>query len=181
VVVTFVGQIRRIKGIQDFIAMAQKVSGEHVRFLIVGECRKNRIINDTYTEEELRTLISCDPRIRYCGYQTRIQDFYHASDIVVIPSRWEEPFGLVLIEAGAAAKTVVATRVGGIPEVIADEESGYLVKAGDVQGMADRVQKLVDTPTLRSTMGHAAYQRVHREFTTKPIRTLETFYDSLLH
>ena len=124
-------------------------------------------------------MISCDSRIRYCGYQARIEDYYQSSDVVVVPSRWEEPFGLVIIEAGAAGKAVVATRVGGIPEVIADEETGFLVDMGDVRAMTGRVQQLVNSPALRSTMGSAARARIRREFTTRPIRNLETFYASL--
>ncbi len=180
VVVTFVGQVRKIKGIEDFITMARQVTGEQVRFLIVGHCRDERRFTDAYSKEELYALMSCDSRIRYCGYQTKIQDIYHASDVVVVPSRCEEAFGLVTSEAGAAGKAVVANRVGGIPEVIVDKETGYLVEAGDVQDMVSRVQQLVDAPTLRSTLGNVARTRICREFTTKPVRALEAFYESLL-
>jgi glycosyltransferase involved in cell wall biosynthesis len=181
VVVKFVGQVRKIKGLEDFIAMARHVTGEQVRFLIVGHCRDKREFIDAYTKEELYALMACDSRIHYCGYQTQIQDIYHASDIVVVPSRYEEAFGLVAAEAGAAGKAVVANRVGGIPEIIVDKETGYLVEAGDVQGMVCRVQQLVDAPGLRSTLGDAARQRICQEFTTKPIHALEAFYESLLH
>jgi glycosyltransferase involved in cell wall biosynthesis len=180
VVVTFVGQVRKIKGIEDFIAMARQVTGEQVRFLIVGHCRDERSFTDAFTEEELYALMSYDSRIRYYGYQTKIQDIYHASDIVVVPSRCEEAFGLVAAEAGAAGKAVVANRVGGIPEVIVDKETGYLVEAGDVQDMVYRVQQLVDSPALRSTLGNAARARIYREFTTKPVRALEACYETLL-
>lgn len=180
VVVTFVGQIRKIKGIEDFVAMARQVRGEQVRFLIVGECRYQYIQADAYTEEELLALIACDERIRYCGYQSRIQDVYYSSDIVVVPSRWQEPFGLVNIEAGAAAKAVVATRVGGIPEVIVDSETGYLVDVGDVNAMAAKVQALVDDAEKRQSLGRAARVRVLRDFTGLPVRLMEEYYLSLI-
>lgn len=180
VVVSFIGQIRRIKGIQDFVAMATRVQGAHLCFLIVGQCRDQRGLDDAYAEDELLDLIRCDSRIRYLGYQSKIEGIYQASDVIVVPSRWAEPFGLVLIEAAAAGKPVVATRVGGIPEVVVDGESGFLVETGDVPAMADRVQRLVDDSILRVRLGEAARVRACREFTTKPVRVLEECYDHLL-
>lgn len=180
IVVSFVGQIREIKGIADFIGMTRQVLGENVRFLIAGQCRDKATIGDAYTEEELQHLISCDPRIRYCGYMEQVEDVYQTADIVVVPSRWEEPFGLVCIEAGAASLPVVATRAGGLPEVIVDGITGLLIDVGDVQAMAHQVQRLVDNAHLRTNLGKAARIRVEQEFTDKPARALENLYDSLL-
>jgi glycosyltransferase involved in cell wall biosynthesis len=180
IVVSFVGQIRTIKGVEDFIDMAKKVVGGHVRFLIAGECRDKKAIDDAYTRDELQGLISTDPRIIYCGYVDRVEDIYHSSDILVVPSRWEEPFGLICIEAGAAGLPVIATRQGGLPEVIEDEVTGLLVDVGDVQAMVHQAQKLVDDTHFRMRLGKAARIRVKQEFTDKPVRTLENLYETLL-
>lgn len=180
VVVSFVGQIREIKGVADFIAMARQVPGEGVRFLIAGQCRDKRSIGDAYSEDELRALMADEPRIRYCGYLERVEDIYRSSDILVVPSRWQEPFGLICIEAGAAGLPVVATRQGGLPEVIADGETGLLVDAGDVADLARQVRRLVDDTELRARLGQAARLRVEREFTAKPVRALEDLYESVL-
>jgi len=180
VVVSFVGQIRQIKGLDDFVAMARRIAGEHIHFLIAGNYRDPRIMGDAYTEEQLRALIAADPRIRYCGYIGQIEDLYRSSDIVVAPSRWQEPFGLVCIEAGAAGLPLVATRVGGIPEIIEDGVNGLLVEPGDVVALAEKVQRLADDPTLRASIGQAARLRVERDFTDKPVRALEALYDDLL-
>jgi len=74
----------------------------------------------------------------------------------------------------------VATRVGGIPEIIEDGVNGMLVERGDVAALAERVQRLVDDPTLRAAMGKAGRLRVEQDFTEKPVRALEALYDSLL-
>jgi glycosyltransferase involved in cell wall biosynthesis len=179
VVVSFVGQIREIKGIADFIDMAKQIPGEHVHFLIAGQCRKKAGIEDAYTEDELLQKITCDPRIQYCGYQERVEDIYLTSDIVVIPSRWQEPFGLIAIEAGAASRPVVATRSGGLPEIIVDGVTGLLAEIGDTQVLAKHVQTLINDRQRRADMGAAARHRVEQEFTQKPIRRLEALYDSL--
>ena len=178
--VTFAGQVRRIKGVQDFIALASRLQGDHVWFLIVGGCREGAGLKDAFTERELRELISSDPRIQYVGYREDMPSIYGSSDIVVVPSRWEEPFGLVLIEAGAAKTPVVATRVGGIPEVVIDGETGLLVEAGNVEQLSAAVNSLVDQPELRVRMGEAAFRRVETSFTDKPVRKLEALYESLL-
>lgn len=180
IVVSFLGQIREIKGIADFVAMAKQVLGVDVRFLIAGQCRDMATISDAYTEDDLQNLISGDLRIRYCGYVEQVEDIYQTSDIVVIPSRWEEPFGLIAIEAGAASLPVVATRVGGLPEVIIEGTTGLLVAPGDIAAMAYHVDALVNNAKLRTDMGKAARIRVEQEFTDKPILALEGLYDSLL-
>ena len=180
IVVSFIGQIREIKGVVDFVDMAKEVLGDHVRFLIAGQCRDKSVIGDAYSEEEIQHLISSDLRIRYCGFVERVEDVYRTSDIVVVPSRWEEPFGLVCIEAGAAGLPVVATRAGGLPEVIVDGITGLLVDIGNVQDMAHQVQKLVDDVDLRTSLGKAARLKVAQEFTDKPVRALEDLYQSLL-
>jgi glycosyltransferase involved in cell wall biosynthesis len=180
IVVSFIGQIRDIKGIADFVSMAMQIPDKKVRFLIAGQCRDKATLGDAYTEEELRHLISSEPRIQYCGYVERVEDIYRTTNILVVPSRWEEPFGLICIEAAAAGLPVIATRAGGLPEVIVDGITGLLVDIGDVPKMAHHVQRLLDDAKLRTALGKAARLRVEQEFTHKPVRTLETLYESLL-
>ena len=72
-----------------------------------------------------------DRRILYVGYRSDVENIYRSADILVMPSRWQEPFGLINIEAGAARRPMVASRVGGIPEVIRDGENGLLFDPND--------------------------------------------------
>lgn len=173
VVVTFLGQIRDFKGVQDFIAMARLVQSSEVIFLVAGECRDPREFPGSYTEKNLREMIGGDERIRYVGYVDRVEDIYVTSDIVVFPSRWQEPLGLIAIEAAACGKPVVGTRVGGIPEIIQDGVTGYLVEPGDVAALAESVERLVADPMLRHTFGEAGRKRVAEQFTSTPIRQFE--------
>jgi glycogen(starch) synthase len=163
-----------------FIAAAQRVAGDRVRFLIAGECREGAAIQDGYSEAELRARIGADDRIRYAGYREDMPSVYHSSDVIAVPSRWQEPFGLVLIEAAAAGKPAVATRVGGIPEVVVDGKTGFLVEPEDVEGLADRVQFLVDNPVARIAIGRDASKHVAEKFTDAPVRRLEERYASLI-
>lgn len=180
IVVSFIGQIRSIKGIDLFLRMAHRIPGRNVRFLIVGECRDPKKFEGSYTEERLRAEIGDDARIRYIGYRTDVQNMYRSSDIIVMPSRWGEPFGLINIEAGAARKPMVATRDGGISEIIRHGENGFLVEREDLEGLVHYTGLLIENAALRHEMGEKARQIVEEQFTMLPIRRLERAYDELL-
>lgn len=172
-VVAFLGQIREFKGVADFIAMARKIPDPNARFLIAGECRNPDKFPGSYSPDDLVRLAEGDPRIRYIGYRKDVENIYHTADIVVVPSRWQEPLGLINLEAGACRKPVVATRVGGIPEVIEEGVNGFLVEPGDVDSLVDRVASLIADPALRSRMGDAGRSLVEQNYTNLPIRTFE--------
>ena len=174
VVVAFLGQIREIKGVADFIAMARRIADPNARFLIAGECRDPEKFPGSYSEQDLENLAGGDSRIRYIGYVKDVENVYHTADVVVVPSRWQEPLGLINLEAGACRKPVVATRVGGIPEVVQDGVNGYLVEPGDVDALTERVSELIADPSLRTRMGEAGRTRVEQDFTVRPIRDFET-------
>lgn len=173
VVVSFMGQIREFKGVQDFISMAHLVGAKNAVFLIAGECRDPTQFPGSYSQDDLARMIGGDPRIRYLGYIDSIEDLYVTSDIVVFPSRWQEPLGLIALEAAAAKKPVVATRVGGIPEAVVDGETGFLVEPADPAALSDCVARLIEQPELRMRFGEAGYARVKRDFSDKPLREFE--------
>jgi glycosyltransferase involved in cell wall biosynthesis len=178
-VIGFIGQIKENKGVGAFIRMAHVIAGDRLKFLIVGECRDPQRFEGSYTEERLRAEIGADARVRYLGYRSDVENVFRTCDLVVVPSRCREAFGLINIEAGAAAKPVVAMRDGGIPEIIRDGENGFLVDVDDFDAMVAAVRRLVDDPTLRRRLGSQARAIVEREFTTGPVRKLEALYDEL--
>ncbi len=173
VVVAFLGQIRDIKGVADFIAMARQIPDPAIRFLIAGECRDLEKFPGSYSEEDLKDMSGEDDRIRYVGYIKEVENIYHTADIIVVPSRWQEPLGLINLEAGACSKPVVATRVGGIPEVIHDGDNGYLVEPGDLEGLAARVSHLINNAKERQRMGDAGRRLVEDNFASLPARQFE--------
>lgn len=175
IVIAFLGQIREIKGVADFIEMAKEIKGHNIHFLIAGECRDPTKFPGSYSESNLERMAGGDARIRYIGYIKEVENVYHTADIVVVPSRWEEPLGLINLEAGACRKVVVATRVGGIPEVIEDGVTGFLVSPGNIDELASRVRQLVADSALRQRMGEAGRTRVEEFFTLQPVRSFESY------
>ena len=92
------------------------------------------------------------------------EGLYAASDVVCQMSRWEELFGYVNAEAMASGKPLVGTRVGGIPEIIDDGKSGFLVPRRDTQAMAARILDLLRDEDLRRRMGEAGRRIAIQKF-----------------
>ena len=97
------------------------------------------------------------------GFRTDLTRFVPSFDLAVMSS-YTEGLPVVLLETGAAGVPTVATSVGGIPEVIDDGQSGYLVAAGDGAALAERIIALLDNDLQRHAMGRAARERVRRDF-----------------
>lgn len=153
------------KGIPDLIEAARLVllEDKSIQFVIAGE--------GSYREQYMNDAIrmGLEDHITWTGL---LQDpigegVYDAADIICQSSRWEELFGWVIAEGMAFGKPIVATRVGGIPEVVADEESGFLVERGDVVALADRILRLVRDRDLRKLMGQSGAEIVKQKFNLK--------------
>ena len=113
-----------------------------------------------------------DPRITALGplpHQETLS-LYAAADIVVLPSVWKEPFPRVLLEAMASHRPVVATKTGGIPELVEDGMTGILVPPQDEQKLADALIRLLREPGTRKRMGEAGYQRLSSLFSSDKSR-----------
>lgn len=95
---------------------------------------------------------------------TRIGWFLARADVVCLPSR-SETFGIVLLEAGAFRRPVVATRVGGIPEVIENGTSGLLVEPDEPEALAVAIERVLTDRSLANALGERLFERVESEFT----------------
>ncbi|MGZ8848172.1 MAG: glycosyltransferase family 4 protein [Pyrinomonadaceae bacterium] len=150
------------KGVLDFLAMARLVAAqkEDVQFVLVGEGKER----EQYMKEAASMGLA--DRITWTGMMDDPfgEGVFDAADVVCQFSRWEEVFGWMIAEAMAHAKPVVATRVGGIPELIDDGVSGYLVDRSDSTAMSSRVLELLNNDDGRARMGKAAREIVKAKF-----------------
>ena len=106
-----------------------------------------------------------------------IYRLYDFSDICVIPSKWEEPFGIVALEAMASGKPVVASRVGGLKDIVVDGETGFLVENGDVNGFTEKVALLINNKSLRAEMGMKGIERAREYAWEKVIDMYKEVFD----
>ena len=150
------------KGINDFLDMARLVAATdpNVQFVLVGEgSHREQYMKDA------EGMGLCN-RITWTGMMDDPfgEGVFHAADVVCQLSRWEEVFGWMIAEAMAHAKPVVATRVGGIPELVIDGVSGYLANRGNAKLMSERVLELLHDPQARARMGQIASEIVQTKF-----------------
>lgn len=119
-------------------------------------------------------------RVRFLGVRTDVPEILAASDVFVLSSWWEgNP--LSVMEAMAAGKPVVATAVGGVPELVLDGVSGLLVAPGDVEGLAQAISKLILDAHLRFRMAREALNEARKRFDISVmVRQYEALYDRLL-
>jgi len=109
-----------------------------------------------------------DGRAHFLGKQDNIEQWLGVSDLLLLPSEMES-FGLVALEAMACEVPVVASRVGGVPEVITDGIEGCLAEAGDIAGMADRALRVLERPRVRAEMGRRAREKALTLFSADTI------------
>ena len=157
--ILFVGQVIRGKGVDLLLrAMTELPAGVHLTVVgdgsHLGACRK--------LAEEL--MIS--DRVTFTGWvnHEQLNAYYDEAQLLVVPSRWPEPFGMVGVEAMARGRPVVAFDTGGIREWLNEGENGLLAKPGDVEDLAQNVQKLLNNEPLRLAMSRQARESVERKF-----------------
>jgi glycosyltransferase involved in cell wall biosynthesis len=149
-------------------------SGNH-KFLIVGES------DDQDYAATIQPKIEQNSQILSLGYRRDIENIYHTSDIIVMPSQWDEPFGRIAIEAGAARKPIIATKVGGLPEIIEHGRNGYLVAKDDFASLLLYTRQLIRDGELRKTIGEEGRKIVEEKFSLKKhLREVEKIYERLL-
>ena len=105
---------------------------------------------------------------------------WHAAADIVVNTSDSEGTPLALIEAGATGRPVVATRVGGVEDVVVDGVTGWLVDRDDEAAFAERIGRLVDDPGMRARMGEAAMARSHAHAAGRLVDDVAALYAELL-
>ena len=180
-VIGMVGQLTPRKGqlelIESFAHVAREVPDAVL--LIVGEPLFNR--DEEYADELRRAADSLGmaDRVRFLGARSDVPQLMQAMDVLIVNSH-EEPFALTVLEGLASGVAVVATAVGGTPEMISDGENGCLVPARANEALAESLINLLHEPALRAWLGHNARQVAEARFSTSRfLREVDAFYMQL--
>jgi glycosyltransferase involved in cell wall biosynthesis len=147
------------------------LTGEWIKgYQVVAEaCARLRRIRKDF---ELIVTDDADPSIERSGWiqmlgwqtQAKLPLVYAASDAVVVPPIAQEALGRTAVEGMAAGRAVVASRIGGLPYVVADGQTGFLFEPGNVRDLAQKLAQLLDDPSLRIKMGAAGRERFENLF-----------------
>jgi len=163
--VLFVGGYEPRKGLEYLVLAMKAVIDQVPKAKLVTVAKAGfRGMEDARWFEELANRAGVGGRIEFheSVSQRKLRQLYADCDLLSLPSR-NEGWGLALMEAMACMKPVVATRVGGVPELVRDGIDGLLVEPGDVRGLSDAIVRLLIDRRLRERMGRAGKKRV-REF-----------------
>lgn len=171
-----VSNFRPVKRPADCIEILAKVraAGVNARLVMVGDGPERSAC--IYRAEQL----GVNGHVSFVGKQANIADYMGVADVFLLPSELES-FGLAALEAQACEAPVVATRIGGIPEVINDKETGFLSDVGDVMKMTADTLTLLNDEELRRTFGERGRElAVQRYSTSQIIPQYIAFYEKIV-
>lgn len=171
-----VGRLHHQKGLFFLLDALLKIKNsiEQVELLFIGE---GDLKNDLEAHAES---IGVSGLTKFTGPRTDIPEILRAFDIFVLPSLWEG-LPLALLEAMASGLPVIATDVGGIPEVVIDRETGLLIQPSNSQAIADAVLLLYNDRNLRIRLANAGSAFVYAQFSAQTlVKDLDTVYKHLL-
>ncbi len=170
-----IGRLHPVKGLHYFLEAAQLVSLTHpgVKFLVVGSGPLEQDLRQKASD------LNIADKVLFTGYYPEIQRVLAILDILCLPSI-SEGMGLVLLEAMFFGKPVVASKVGGVPELVRHEENGLLVPPGDPILMAASISRLLDDKVLAARLG-ANGQRRFQEFSLeRMLERTQKLYQEIL-
>lgn len=147
------------------------------RLLIAGDGPARPALEEQAVELGLANVV------QFTGWVVpeKVPELINGATIVVIPSRWQEAFSLVALQAAQMARPVVGTRVGGLPEVIVHGETGLLVKNEDTHALAGTIAYLLDCPKVAVEMGLAGRRRAQELFSwERHINAYDELYKKLI-
>jgi L-malate glycosyltransferase len=175
-----IGRVVSGKGIDFYLRAARILADENkdVRFLMIGALSAEQ--NYKSEMEVLARELNLDGRVFFTGQRENVGEILHEIDIVVHPSL-TEGLSNVILEAMAMAVPVVATRVGGNPELVQHEKTGLLVAPEDALETARSIARLLDNPAIARAFGEAGRQQVIQEFSIDHMmRQTEELYMRLM-
>jgi glycosyltransferase involved in cell wall biosynthesis len=163
--VLFIGSLSEEKGVEFAIRAVGEAAEAYstITLSIAGEgSERNRLAM-------LTSELGIGDRVAFLGLREDIREILAQHDMLLMPSIWKEAFGYVLIEAMAAGCPVIASAVGGIPEIVVDGREGLLVPPADVSALARAITQLWSSPQLRRTLVSNALQKVRERFSMSQI------------
>lgn len=173
--ILFVGRLSDFhKGVSVLLKSLKLIvnQNKNVSLLIIGTGPDERKLKDLSKELGLEKIVN------FLGHvEKNLPIYYNASDIVVVPSLFEA-FGTVNIEAMACGKSVIASNVGGIKEIITDGKTGLLIPPGDFLKLSEKILFLLQNPEYSKKLGIAARKRIEQYFSYEALgKKLKQIYN----
>ena len=174
--ISLIGRLSGEKGHEILIKAAELIAKKRndLKFVIIGEGELYDYIEKLIAERNLKDYFVLS------GFKENIKKFIAASDLIIVPSGIEG-MGSIIIESCAMKKAVIASDVGGIPEIIKNNETGLLFKNGDFSELAEKIMYLIDKYDLIENLALNCYNEVVKKFDAKAVASeTSAFYLELL-
>ncbi|ANE46105.1 hypothetical protein SY83_07225 [Paenibacillus swuensis] len=169
-IILYAGRLIPIKGVHHLLPILSTLRGREpdTLLIIVGSAFYGSHRTTAYVRKLFKAAARLSRHVKFIPFvpYDQMQAWFQIADVVVVPSSRNEAFGLVNVEAMAAGVPVVATRSGGMGEIVEEGMTGYLVRPDRIQAdMLDRLLRLLGDPELRRQLGEASKVRAERHFT----------------
>jgi glycosyltransferase involved in cell wall biosynthesis len=135
-------------------------SEKNIKLVLLGDGPNKNKLKKLVSRLDLRDYVEFIDRVPFKD----VKILYQMSDIVIFCPSYQEPLGRVAIEAGASGKPIVTSNVGGIPEIVIDGKTGFLVKPNSAGEVADKVMRLINNKSLYKEMGINAREHIIKKF-----------------
>jgi glycosyltransferase involved in cell wall biosynthesis len=178
----FLGAFSERKGLRDFFKIADGLAdgGEAWELHLAGSAQDEngeRLLAELRCHYETKNWWR---RVHWHGWVESPRDFLQTLDLLVVPSSEFDPFPTVLLEAGQTGVPVLAARVGGVPEIVADGQTGWLFEPGDVKSAVQILKQAMTQAGLRQQIGRRAVERIKKEFSAaKMVAEFSRIYSTL--
>ena len=176
-VILSIAVLRKKKGIQYLISSLPKILEKHPEtyHLVVGDGEYRQTLEELAAEQNLQE------KVIFTGHKTNVPEYLAAADLFVLPTLIDA-FPTVLLEAMAAKKTIIASNVGGIPEIIENGYSGILVPAKDIRQLTDQCTLLLSNTQKAEELAQNGYKIVTEKFSIEnQIDQLEKTYSEIIY
>lgn len=171
-VILYSGRLVKEKGVLETIQAFKKVNNKRIKLLIVGGSFYSSDLVDPYSKFLHNEAKSCGDKVIFTGYipYEKMSSIYLIADIAVLPSLWNEPAGMTMVEAVISGLPLITTDSGGIPEYI-NSNCAFMLKRNNnlVQEIADKIELLISDPILLTQMSDAGRQ-------LRNVYNLENYY-----
>lgn len=162
IVMIFSGRLTEEKGIKELIKAFKQVELENIKLLVVGSYFYNSDMSSSQSDEIHNLVKDIKDKIIFTGYinYNDIPKIYAIADFAVLPSMWEEPAGLTLIESMSTGLPIITTDSGGIPEYVTDK-CAFIIKRDEnlISNLTNKIKLLATDDNLRKVMGSSSRER----------------------
>lgn len=176
-IIIFVGTLRPVKGIK-YLIKAMKIirqKNEDARLMLIGDGEERAYLENLVKELNLKNYVKFIEKVK----NENVPEYMVTSDVFVLPSL-SESFGIVNLEAMASGLPIVTTKVGGLPEVVKDGETGFLVEPKNPEQIAEKALLILEDDELRKRISRNNKEEVRKYSWESVVERLEEIYQSYL-